>query len=75
MTQYTMGARFQGKLYTQREMARLDEAGEVDAHGMKRTETTKAVIKATGLNPHLSVRGWPFCVSELDGDENEGGVI
>lgn len=103
---YTMPARSQGKLYTQRTMARLaekdvhrrvfaenmdpdveplvrlhlairdrthivlnnapllhamhrdDEAVEVDAHGMK----------PTGLNPHLSVCGWPFCLDELNGD-------
>ena len=56
-------------------IAQDDEAVSVDAHGMKPTEIAKAVIKATGLNPHLSVYGWPFCVSELDGNENEGGAM
>lgn len=41
-------------------MAAGDEAVEVNALG-----TVKAVIKATGLNPHLSVCGWPFCLYDL----------
>lgn len=98
MTRYTMPARSQGKLYTQRAAARLectvrstslarthivlnntpplpsmarnDEAVEVNARG-----TVKALIKATGLNPHLSVCGWPFCLGDLDDvNEAEGGV-
>lgn len=56
-------------------IAQDDEAVSVDAHGMKPTEIAKAVIEATGLNPHLSVCGRPSCASESDGDENEGGAI
>ena len=53
-------------------MAKDDEAVAVDAHEMKPTETVKAIIKATGLNPHLSVCGWPFCLDDLD--DAEGGA-
>jgi len=56
-------------------MAGDDEARTVNAHGLSPTETAKAIIKATGLNPHLSVCGWPFCLDELDWNENEGGAI
>lgn len=57
---YTMPARSQGKLYMQRAMAC----------------TVKALIKATGLNPHLSVCGWPFCLDDVDGvDDMEGGAM
>lgn len=52
-------------------MARDDEAVEVDARGLNALDAVKALIKATGLNPHLSVCGWPFCLSDL-GDT--GGV-
>ena len=34
-------------------------------------DAAKAIIKATGLNPHMSVCGcgcgWPFCLDDLDG--------
>lgn len=33
-------------------------------HAMARDD--KALIKATGLNPHMSVCGWPFCLGDLD---------
>lgn len=36
-------------------MARSDEAVEVDARGLSARDAVKALIKATGLNPHLSV--------------------
>jgi hypothetical protein len=56
-------------------MARGDEAVEVDARGMNARDAVKALIKATGLNPHLSVCGWPFCLGDLDGvdDAHTGG--
>ena len=126
MTRYTMPARSQGKLYTQRTMARLerddvhrwllqrlnafycelqvmytshvrstslarthvvlnntplsasstaqgDEAVEVDARGLNARDAVKALIKATGLNPHLSVRGWPFCLDDMGGVNDEEG--
>lgn len=45
-----------------------DEAVEVNARGV-----VKALVKATGLNPHMSVYGWPFCLDDLDGvDDIEG---
>lgn len=137
MTRYTMGARSQGKLYTQRAIARLerddvhrwvfvdglapgvecsvrkwliqrldgfycdlqvmytplvrhsparthivlnntpllpslpDEAVSVDAHRLNARDAVKALIKATGLNPHMSVCGWPFGLDDLD---DTGGV-
>lgn len=52
-------------------MARNDEAVEVNARGLNALGTVKALIKATGLNPHLSVCGWPFCLDDLD---DTGGV-
>lgn len=130
-TRYTMPSRSQGKLYTQRTIARLAEkdvhrwvfvqsltpgveatvrkwlvqrldgfycdlrdaytphvigpmltrthivlnntppslppwAVEVNARGLNARDTVKAIIKATGLNPHLSVCGWPFCLKDVD---------
>lgn len=47
-------------------MAGGDEAVEVDARGLNARDAVKAVVKATGLNPHLSVCGWPFCLDDLD---------
>ena len=138
MTRYTMPARSQGKLYTQRAMARLaekdahrwvfirnltpdvesvvrkwllqrldgfycdlqlmytphitgpmlarthivlnntpplssiaqgDEAVEVDTRGLTPKDAVKALVKATGLSPHMLVCGWPFCLDDLDGVE------
>ena len=45
-------------------MARTDEAVEVDARGLNALGTVEEIIKATGLNPHLSVCGWPFCLDD-----------
>lgn len=53
-------------------MTRNDEAVEVDARGLNALGTVKAPIKATGLNPYLSVCGWPFCLDELDDAHTEG---
>ena len=47
-------------------MARNDEAVEVDARGLTPRDAVKSLIKATGLNPHLSVCGWPFCLDDMD---------
>ena len=55
-------------------MARNDEAVEVDARGLNARDAVRALIKATGLNPHMSVCGWPFCLDELDGVTAEGGA-
>ena len=56
-------------------MSRNDEARMVDAHGLNPRDAVKALIKATGLNPHMSVCGWPFCLDDLDGvDDMEGGA-
>lgn len=53
-------------------IARTDEVVEVDAHGGP-LDAVKALIKATGLNPHLSVCGWPFCLNDLD--DMEGSAM
>lgn len=52
-------------------MSRNDEAVEVDARGLNARDAVKALVKATGLSPHLSVCGWPFCLGDLD---DTGGV-
>ena len=52
-------------------MARNDEAVEVNARGLNARDAVKALIKATGLSPHLSVCGWPFCLGDMDA---EGGA-
>lgn len=56
-------------------MARTDEAVEVNARGLNARDAVKALIKATGLNPHLSVCGWPFCLGDLDGANAEGDAV
>lgn len=50
-------------------IAQGDEAVEVNARGLNALGTVKALIKATGLNPHLSVYGWPFCLDDVDAAE------
>ena len=55
-------------------IARNDEVVEVDARGLNALDTVKATIKATGLNPHMSVCGWPFCLDEVDDVTAEGGA-
>lgn len=50
-------------------MARNDEAVEVDARGLNSRDAVKALIKATGSNPHLSVCGRPFCSDDVDAAE------
>ena len=54
-------------------LSRNDEAVEVDARGLNARDAVKATIKATGLNPHLSVCGWPFCLDDLDDADAEEG--
>lgn len=53
-------------------MACDDEAVEVDARGLNARDAAKAVVKATGLNPHLMVCGWPFCLDDVDANAGEG---
>lgn len=48
-----------------------DEAVEVDASGLNARGAAGAAVKATGLNPHMAVCGWPFCLGDLDA--NAGG--
>lgn len=54
-------------------IARIDEAVEVDARGLNTRDAVKAIVKATGLNPHLSVHGWPFCLNDVDDVDDAGG--
>ena len=51
-------------------MARTDEARMVNARGLTPRDAVKALLKATGLNPHMSVCGWPFCLDDV-GDVND----
>ena len=55
-------------------IACTDEAVEVYARGLNARDAVKAIIKATGLNPHLSVCGWPFCLDDVDGVDDMEGV-
>jgi hypothetical protein len=48
-------------------MDRGDEAVDVNARDLDAQDAAKAIIKATGLNPHLSVCGWPFCIDDMEG--------
>lgn len=54
-------------------IARTDEAVEVNGLGLNARDAVKAIIKATGLNPRLSVRGWPFCLNGVD--DMDGGAV
>lgn len=51
-----------------------DEAVSVDGSGLNARDAAKAMVKATGLNPHMSVCGWPFCLDDLGGVDDTGGV-
>lgn len=53
-------------------MDRADEAVEVDARGSTPRDAVEALIEATGSDPRLSVRGWPFCLDDLDGAAGGG---
>lgn len=47
-----------------------------NTRGLNARATVKAITKATGLNPHMSVCGWPFCLDDVDGVDNmEGGAM
>ena len=53
-----------------------DEIVPVCLQGAEARAAVKEIIKATGLNPHLSVYGWPFCLDDLGGvDDMEGEMI
>ena len=56
-------------------MSRNDEAVEVDARGLNARDAVKTLTKATGLNPHMSVYGWPFCLSDLNDAHTGGGAV
>lgn len=55
--------------------AESDEIIPVGLQGAGARDAVKGIIKATGLDPHLSVYGWQFCLDDLDGvDIIEGGA-
>nr|DAO03691.1 MAG TPA: hypothetical protein [Caudoviricetes sp.] len=54
--------------------AESDEIIPVGLQGAGARAAVKEIIKSTGLNPHLSVCGWPFCLDELDDVTAEGGA-
>ena len=55
-------------------IARTDEVVEVDARDLNPRDAAKTIVKATGLSPHLSVRGWPFCLNDVDDVNDAEGV-
>lgn len=55
-------------------IARTDEVVEVDARDLNPRDAVKAIVKATGLSPHLPVRGWPFCLNDVDDVNDAEGV-
>lgn len=79
MTRYTMRSRSQGALYMQRATSRLAERDEivpVGLQGSNSRDAVKALVEATGLNPHLPVCGWPSCLDDVGGeDDMERGTI
>lgn len=49
-----------------------------DAHRVEQRprDAVKALVEATGLSPHLSVYGWPFCLNDVDDViDAEGGAV
>lgn len=48
--------------------AKRDEFVSVGLQGLNARE---ALVKETGLNPHMSVCGWPFCLDDVDRSEVE----
>lgn len=48
----------------------MARTAEVDAR-----DVVKALMKATGLSPHLSVCGWPFCLADVDNINNVEGSV
>lgn len=54
----------------------LHAMAENDARCLTPRDAVKALMKATGLNPHTDMCGRPFCLDDLDGaDDMEGGVM
>lgn len=45
-----------------------------DARDSNPRDAAKAIVEATGLNPHLSVCGWPFCLNDVDDVNDAEGV-
>lgn len=50
-----------------------DEFIPVGLQGSNARGAVKAIVKATGLSPHLSVCGWPLCLNDVD--DMEGGAV
>lgn len=49
-----------------RPRAESDEIIPVGLQGLNSRDAVKEIVKATGLNPHLSVCGWPFCLDDME---------
>lgn len=45
-----------------------------DARDLNPRDAAKAIVKATGLSPHLFVFGWPFCLNDVDDVNDAEGV-
>lgn len=54
--------------------AESDEIIPVGLQGLNARDAVKALIKATNLNPHLSVYGWPFCLDDVNDAHTRGGA-
>lgn len=46
--------------------AESDEIIPVGLQGLSPRDAAKALIEATGLNPRMVVRGWPFCLDDME---------
>lgn len=62
--------------------AERDEIVPVGLQGAQALDAAKAIVKATGLSPHLFVCGWPFCLNDVDDvddvddvNDAEGGAV
>ena len=56
--------------------AESDEIVPVGLQGLNFRDAVKALMEATGSNPHLSVCGWPFRLDDSGGvDDMERGMI
>lgn len=44
------------------------------ARDLNPRDAAKAIVEATGLNPRLSVCGWPFCLNDVDDADDAAGV-
>lgn len=56
-------------------LAGRDEFVSVGLQGLNPRDAVKSIVNATGLSPHLAVRGWPFCLDDADDvNDADGGA-